>query len=119
MHIIELENMEFFANHGCFVEEQIIGNKFIVNLKIETDECKSPISDNINDAVNYQIAYNIVCREMKKTSHLLENVCKRILDSIFLELENIKSATVKVSKINPPLGGKVGASSLTMTRYAE
>ncbi|MDR3226976.1 MAG: dihydroneopterin aldolase [Prevotellaceae bacterium] len=116
MHIIELENMEFFANHGCFTEEQIIGNKFIVNLTIVTDESASAISDNIDDAVNYQTIYNIVCREMKQTSHLLENVCKRILDAVFAETKNIKNATVKVSKQNPPMGGKTGCASVTMQR---
>ena len=31
---IELVDMEFFARHGCFDEEQMIGNKFLVNLKV-------------------------------------------------------------------------------------
>ncbi len=31
MNRVELVDMEFFAHHGCFSEEQIIGNKFIVN----------------------------------------------------------------------------------------
>ncbi|MDR1983426.1 MAG: dihydroneopterin aldolase [Prevotellaceae bacterium] len=116
MHIIELENMEFFARHGCFSEEQIIGNKFIVNLKIITAESLSEISDNIDDAVNYQTIYNIVRREMKQTSHLLENVCKRILDAIYAEIENIKNITVKISKLNPPIGGKIDCASVTMQR---
>ena len=116
MHIIELENMEFFANHGCFAEEQITGNKFIVNLKITAGESTSATSDNINDAVNYQAIYNIVAREMKQTSHLLENVCKRILDAVCAEIQNIKSIRVKVSKLNPPMGGKTGCASVTMEK---
>lgn len=28
--IIEIEGMEFFAYHGCFEAEQIVGNKFMV-----------------------------------------------------------------------------------------
>ena len=27
--IIEIEGMEFFAYHGCFEAEQIVGNKFM------------------------------------------------------------------------------------------
>ena len=41
MSRIELVDMEFFARHGCFEEEQIIGNKFIVNLWVEYD-CTRP-----------------------------------------------------------------------------
>jgi dihydroneopterin aldolase len=116
MHTIELENMEFFAHHGCFEEEKITGNKFIVNLKIIADESLSETTDNINDAVNYQTIYNIVCREMKQTSNLLENVCKRITDAIYEEVKNIKNITVKISKLNPPIGGKTGSASVTMQR---
>jgi dihydroneopterin aldolase len=116
MHIIELENMEFFAYHGCFAEEQITGNKFTVNLKVITDESMSAVSDSLDDAVNYQSVYNIVAREMKQTSKLLENVCRRILDAVYAEIKNIKYVSVKVSKLNPPMGGKTGCASVTMEK---
>jgi dihydroneopterin aldolase len=106
--------MEFFAHHGCFEEEKITGNKFMVNLKIITDESLSAITDNIDDAVNYQAIYNIVCREMQQTSHLLENVCKRIIDAVCKEIKHIEKITVKVSKLNPPMGGKTDCASVTM-----
>ncbi|MEF9931590.1 MAG: dihydroneopterin aldolase, partial [Bacteroidales bacterium] len=82
MNRIELVNMEFFAHHGCFSEEQIIGNKFIVNFWAETDFSKPCESDNIEDALNYQEVYNIIRAEMKKKSHLLEHVAKRILVAV-------------------------------------
>ena len=78
MGLIQIEDMEFFSYHGCFKEEQIIGNKFIVNIDIETDTTKPELSDDINDALNYQRVYEYIKEEMKITSHLLENVCKRI-----------------------------------------
>ena len=40
MSFIRIENMEFYAYHGHFKEEQIVGNKFLVNLQIETDMTK-------------------------------------------------------------------------------
>ena len=36
MALIEIENMEFHANHGHFKEEQVIGNTFLVDLKLST-----------------------------------------------------------------------------------
>ena len=33
-HIIELENMEFHACHGCYALEQVVGNRFLVNVTI-------------------------------------------------------------------------------------
>ena len=37
MNKVELVDMQFYAHHGCFEEEQIIGNKFIVNFWAEAD----------------------------------------------------------------------------------
>jgi len=116
MGYIEIEGMEFYAYHGHFKEEQIVGNKFLIDLKIETDCSNAAESDQIKDAVNYQSAYKIIKKEMQKKSHLLENIAGRILDALYNELENINSLTVKVSKINPPMGGKIKSVSVTMTK---
>ncbi|MDA3779361.1 MAG: dihydroneopterin aldolase [Bacteroidales bacterium] len=116
MGVIQIENMEFYAFHGCFIEEQIIGNQFLVDLRIETEMSKPAETDDINDALNYQIAYNLVIDEMKQKSHLLENIAKRILDTLYSKFDNIEKAEVKVSKMNPPMGGKIERVSVTLSR---
>ncbi len=110
---IELKDMEFFAHHGCFKEEQIIGNKFIVNISVEGDFSKAEKSDDISDALNYQIIYNIVSEQMGITSNLLENVAGRIVDKI-VEAFDIERVELRIDKINPPLGGKLCSSSVTI-----
>jgi dihydroneopterin aldolase len=116
MGIIRIEDMEFYAFHGHFKEEQIVGNKFLIDLEIETDLDPAGISDKLEDAVDYSIACRIVKQEMEKKSKLLENIARRILDSIYLNLKNIKRATVKIRKMNPPVGAKVGSVSVIMSR---
>ncbi len=116
MGLIQIENMEFYAFHGHFREEQIVGNKFLVDLTIETDMSKPAETDNLKDAVNYQKAYQIVKAEMEKKSYLLENIAGRILNAICSEMTGIKKVTVKVSKMNPPMGGKIGSVSVTMEK---
>jgi dihydroneopterin aldolase len=116
MGIIKIENMEFYSFHGHFKEERIVGNRFLVDLTLETD-MKVPVeSDNLKDAVNYQRVYEIVKFQMEKKSHLLEHIAGRILDAVYSEMEGIKKATVKVSKMNPPLGGKIGSVSVVISR---
>ena len=118
MSFIRIENMEFYAYHGHYKEEQIVGNKFLVNLQIEADMAKPANSDDLQDAVNYQKAYMLVKEEMQEKSHLLENIGKRILDRIFAELKGIDKIEVKVSKMNPPVGGKMDCVSITLGRDA-
>jgi 7,8-dihydroneopterin aldolase/epimerase/oxygenase len=116
MGLIQLENMEFYAYHGCYREEQIVGNKFLVDLTVGTDMELPAKSDDINNALNYQVLYTIVKEQMAIQSHLLEHVAGRILDAIFKEFENLNEATVKVSKLNPPMGGKMRSVSVSLSR---
>jgi 7,8-dihydroneopterin aldolase/epimerase/oxygenase len=116
MGLIKIENMEFYSFHGHFKEERIVGNKFLVDLTIETDMKLPSATDNLKDAVNYQRVYEIVKSQMEVKSHLLEHIAGRILDSIYAEMKGIEKITVKVSKMNPPMGGKIGSVSIVLTR---
>ncbi|MCU0370560.1 MAG: dihydroneopterin aldolase [Bacteroidales bacterium] len=107
MGLISLEGMEFFSYHGCFPEEQIIGNRFIVDIFLETDTGKAETTDNLRDTVNYQSVYGLVSEEMMIKSKLLEHVARRILDRLNLEHPQIISSRIRISKMNPPVGGKV------------
>ena len=116
MGVIHLEDMEFYAFHGHFKEEQIVGNRFLVNLSIQTDMEKAGKSDHLSDALNYQKAYEIVEQEMEKKSHLLEHIARRILDALYDKFDTIEHASIKVSKMNPPMGGKMECVSVSMDR---
>jgi dihydroneopterin aldolase len=116
MGLIQIENMEFYSFHGHFKEERIVGNKFLVNLTVETDMKTPAASDNLRDAVNYQRAYEIVKQQMELKSHLLEHIAGRIIDALYGELKGIIKITVKVSKLNPPMGGKIGSVSVVMSK---
>jgi len=116
MSVIQIEKMEFYAYHGHFREEQIVGNRFLVDLWIETDMSKPAATDDLNDAVNYQVAYKLIRKEMEKKSNLLEHIAKRILDTLFESLEGIEKVRVKISKMNPPVGGKIDSVSVLLGR---
>ena len=113
---IEIEGMEFYAYHGCFEAEQIVGNKFSVYACIRYDCQKAAQSDRIVDALSYQTAYEIIAREMMKTSHLLENVASRMIEAIYAAFPQALYVKIKISKLNPPIGGKVGGTSVTLEK---
>lgn len=104
---ISIEGMEFFAYHGCFREEQLIGTKFIVDVFIETDTSEAEKTDDLEKTVNYQSIYSLVKEEMSVNSKLLEHLGRRILNRIKMEFPPVSDCRIKVSKMNPPVGGKV------------
>jgi 7,8-dihydroneopterin aldolase/epimerase/oxygenase len=111
---IQLENMEFYAYHGCFKEEQIIGTRFIVDIEIETDTTKAEVTDHLTDTLNYQEIYQAVKKEMDEKSHLLEHVARRIINAVTSGFPGINHIRVKVSKLNPPVGGKMHQVSMVL-----
>ena len=116
MSVISIEGMEFFAYHGCFKEEQIIGTKFNVDLFLETDTSVAEQSDNLTDTVNYLAVYQSVKDEMNTKSKLLEHVARRILNRVKQDFPSIVHARIKIKKLNPPLGGKMDFVSLELER---
>jgi 7,8-dihydroneopterin aldolase/epimerase/oxygenase len=105
---ILLEGMEFFAYHGCHKEEQVIGTKFIVDLQVDFDATVAEDSDHLTDTLSYVRLYEVVKNEMEQKSNLLEHVSKRIMNSLKSGFPQIERIELKISKVNPPIGGKVG-----------
>jgi 7,8-dihydroneopterin aldolase/epimerase/oxygenase len=105
---ISLEGMEFFAYHGCYKEEQIIGTKFIIDLHVILETELAEQSDHLKDTLSYVQLYQAVKHEMEQKSHLLEHVARRIMDSLKSGFPQIRTIELKIAKVNPPIGGKVG-----------
>lgn len=108
--------MEFHAFHGFLEHENRIGNTFIVSVAMELDTSKAGKSDNLDDTLNYQLVYNAVREQMEIPSTLIEHVGQRILDSLFGKFLQIELLEVKLSKLNPPLGGKVERVSIELSK---
>ena len=116
MGLIEIEGMKFYAFHGHFEAERVVGNEFEVSVKIETDCTAAAQSDKLDDALNYQKVYELIQVEMKIASHLLENVARRILNSLYSHFSTIQKASIKISKLNPPMGGEIEKVSVTLNQ---
>lgn len=105
MGVISLEGMEFFAYHGYYDEEQKIGNKYSIDLSIETDLSNAAESDRLKDTINYEDLYNLVLHVMQKKHRLLEHVAHDIIEQVKSTYSTVKAVTAAVSKYNPPIGG--------------
>lgn len=112
--LIELEEMEFYAYHGCFEEEQRVGNRFMVHIAIHTNCMVPATTDCIVDALNYVSVYEITRAQMAIKSHLLEHVTRRIADALMQQFGQIEQLSVKVSKMTPPMGGQMKSVSTTL-----
>jgi dihydroneopterin aldolase len=112
---IKIEGMQFYAYHGCFPEERVIGTYFKVDCSLEVDILPAAQTDDLEKTINYQEVYTLIATEMEQSSALLENVAYRILKSLHLHFPMLKKGWVSVQKMNPPLGGKIEKVSVEMS----
>lgn len=113
---IILENIRIYSNHGCLDEEALIGSDYMVDLEIEADLSKSAQTDELNDTVDYVHLNKIVKEEVGIRSKLLEKVADRVLQRIGNEISMVKFVRIKLSKMNPPIGGNVEKVSIIMEK---
>ena len=119
MGVIALEGLEFFAYHGFYPEERIIGNRYGVDISVWTDFQRAAEQDKIKYTVNYGVLYEIVKEEMSEQSLLLEHVAKKIIDKVMKQFEQVQAAEVTIRKFNPPIGGVCYASRVTLKEERE
>lgn len=99
-----LNGLRFHAFHGVMEQETMVGNDYIVDLRMGYDVEKAMKSDNVEHTLNYATAYNIVREEMKTSSQLIENVAYRIAKKLEKSFPDIQSIDIRVTKTNPPMG---------------
>ncbi len=108
--------MKFHAYHGCLDFEKRDGNTFLVNLILELNTEKAEISDKLEDTLNYQEVYDVVKHEMEIPSNLIEHAARRIFDALIENFPQILHLNLRLSKLNPPLGGDVKSVSVEIRK---
>lgn len=113
---IELRGLSFYAYHGVLPEERLQGNTFIVDLCLYANIERAMCTDELGDTVNYAEVYDVVSREMKVPSLLLEHVCGRIAVALLDGFSSLQRVRVNVTKKNPPIEGSGSCeSAVTLT----
>lgn len=114
---IYVQGIKIYAYHGCFKEETLIGTNFLVDVELDVDLQKATESDKLNDTVNYQTVFQTIKNEMEIPSKLLEHVAGRCIKCLFNDFPTIKTVTIKISKLNPPLGGQINAVAVKLIEH--
>ena len=111
-----LEGLEFHAYHGVYAHERSSGNKFELDVIVETEFGDSAFRDDLSGTINYEDVYAVVKTEMEKPSKLLERVGHSIAEKILETFPEAISAQINISKFNPPIGGVCRKASVTLLK---
>ena len=102
--VLFIDNLEVFANHGLFEEENKLGQKFIFDIECELNYKKAMFSDEMTDSISYaDIAEVVVKTATTNTFNLLERLAGEILKNIFTEFPQIDNIKLKINKPGAPI----------------
>lgn len=117
MDKITIRNLEVFANHGVFPEENVLGQKFVISAVLHTSTRKAGITDNLEFSVNYgEVSHFIQEFVIKHTWKLLESVAEQLAQALLLEFPSVKQVDLEIQKPWAPIGLPLETVSVEISR---
>ena len=114
MATLEINGIKIYGYHGCFEEEQQIGQHYFIDILIHADIDEACKADNLDATIDYAVIYSIVKQEMLPSARLIEHVAYRIKQALLQQFSNIKDLKVSVSKPLPPVAGNIQHVKVTV-----
>lgn len=117
MDKIKIQNLEIFANHGVYPEENALGQKFIISATLHTSTRKAGTSDELEYSVNYGEASHFITKFVREhTWKLLESVAEQLCLALLLEYPLIESVDLEIKKPWAPIALPLETVSVEITR---
>ncbi len=117
MDKIIIKNLEVFCNHGVHKEENILGQKFLVDAELSLPLRRPGLTDMLADSVSYGSVCHLIEREMKKQNDkLLERAAERLAGQILLNFDAVKTVKIEVKKPWAPVMLHVDYASVSIER---
>ncbi|RYZ16296.1 MAG: dihydroneopterin aldolase [Sphingobacteriales bacterium] len=111
---ISLHNVRFRAYHGLYPEERQKGNDFVVNMEVSYEPGEGTILT-LENTIDYAALFDIINKTMQQPVDLLETLVQTIAQAVYRQFPSIKTVTVSVEKLNPPIDKFSGSAAVQYT----
>lgn len=104
MDKIKITDLEIFANHGVFPEENTLGQKFVVSADLYTDTRKAGRTDDLSASIHYGEVCAFIEVWMKKhTCKLLESAAENLAEELLMKYPGMKAIRLEIKKPWAPI----------------
>jgi 7,8-dihydroneopterin aldolase/epimerase/oxygenase len=116
---IEISGLSLYTNHGVSEAEREVGQRLVLDLRLDIGETDATVTDAIEDTVDYADVCQLVALIAQQRSHkTLERLCSTIADRLLADYE-LEGVWVKATKPEPPIALSVDEVSVEVWREAE
>ncbi len=117
MDQIKIQNLEIFAHHGVFPEENVLGQKFLVTATLYTDTRTAGKTDDLE----FSIHYGEICQRMEhflttNTFKLLESAAEELAEMLLLTTPRLEKIRLEIKKPWAPIGLSLETVSVEIER---
>jgi dihydroneopterin aldolase len=116
---IEVNGLSLYTHHGVTAAEREVGQRLILDIRIELGEADATVTDRVEDTVDYgrvcEVAALVATQRSDKT---LERLCAAVADRLLRDFD-AQVVSVKASKPEPPIALPVEDVSVEVWREIE
>lgn len=117
MDKIHIKNLEVFAKHGVFPEENVLGQKFVISAVLYTSTREAGKTDDLTKSIHYGEVSQFITEFMKQnTFQLLEAVAERMAEELLLRTERLEKVCLEIKKPWAPVGLPLETVSVEIER---
>ncbi len=116
---VEITGLSLYTHHGVSVAEQEVGQRLVLDLRLDVGETDATVTDSIEDTVDYAEVCQLVALVAQQRSHkTLERLCSTIANRLLADYD-LEGVWVKATKPEPPIPLSVDEVSVEVWREAE
>jgi dihydroneopterin aldolase len=116
---IEVTGLSLYTHHGVTEAEREIGQRLVLDLRIEVGACDATITDRVEDTVDYgEVCQTVALVAQQRSYKTLERLCTAIADRLLGDYQ-AESVWVRAAKPEPPIPLPVQEVSVEVVRDAD
>ncbi len=116
MDTIKLKGMVFYGYHGTDKEENVLGQRFVVDTEMNLNLSKAGKTDELENSVNYADVFEKIKEIVEgKPCRLLERVAWLINEKILDVYPTVEKVTTTIHKPGAPIQGVLKDVAVTLS----
>ena len=117
MDCIHIRDLEIWAKHGVYPEENALGQKFVISADLYLYVRRAGLADELEFSVDYGAVCHRIKRIMEEhTCKLLEAVAGRLAEALLLQYRRLSAVTLEIVKPFAPVKLPFGEISVSVCR---
>jgi dihydroneopterin aldolase len=115
---IEVRGLSLYTHHGVSDAEREVGQRLVLDLRMEVGECDATVTDLVEDTVDYAaVCERVALVAQQRSYRTLERLCSALADRLLDDFD-AEEVWVKATKPEPPIPLAVEEVSVEVWRQS-